>query len=981
MSNYDYARSSPQPAASSDDYGHLYSIPLDNGADDAVYYASVASVAAASMAGAGRQASQASMFSDSALGTKHSASNLDSPSRTPPSQGKQASRIPMHSHHDGTAETSLEDGITTYWTNYGDSRLMQFLSAGKAHRIVCSRCQQSSSYSLSPSQTIDFSAPETVLDMEDAASLPSHVLDTPQKWAKAVSLALGSSAPLATQLLCNYLQHAVSATGSFIQVSMHNQAWNENTYHVGQAEEGEFAVPVSLQDQASEESSTDMCWIIFPCGHIYDQTCVDSTQPCCKLEQHCKRTAAQFSNLALKLVVHSSVENDANSAAPGQSADLLYEVPTPHKPTGMFGRFMGSVRHGLQRVGHAIWGEKSVLKGADWATYKGRRVLTLTAAAAAAATPLIIKLLKSSSDPQACEYDDDVVNDYHNLTMLLNTLSYVNQTARSALPDLDAQHCDSMTDVAVRVVSNLGGSVAVTCKDVIFPIINGLAPLGVALQAWRLQQMNQGLAQAQDNPACPDVNASEHHDDVSTTDTTQEPSRAEPSSSSGVPTQVNANSTATPSTIPPSNDPTQASSVATSTQGLPASQASSSSSSVVPTQVTATSTAVPASSSFQASPFSSTAVPTQVTANSTATPTVFSSTTTASQAPIIEPIAFRPAANYTTSRRPQPVVTGDFNGDGHLDIAAANNLDSTLSVYLGNGDGTFQNAQIFATQSYPWGMVVGDINHDGYLDLIVTNEGTDTYTLFTGRSNGIFNAPIHRSCADSLPTGVVLGHFDGDPHLDMAIGFVGSGNVKSYKGNGDGTFQNPINYAAVSQPQNMASADLDGNGIDDIVVTSANSNSIGFLYGNLNGQFNRPIKLYDIGSLSGGVAIGRYNQDTPPDIVVSRPTFNDLAVILNHNYTSFDAPVLYPVGRSPFTIVTGNFSATQSSGIAVANINSGSVSVLAANASGVFGPAHNLTAGAQPWGLASGDFDGDGFSDLVATNSGSDSLSVFLSRS
>lgn len=961
MSNYDYARSSPQPAASSDDYGHLYSIPLDNGADDAVYdavyYASVASVAAASMAGAGRQASQASMFSDSALGTEHSASNLDSPSRTPPSQGKQASRIPMHSHHNGTAETSLEDGITTYWTNYGDSRLMQFLSAGKAHRIVCSRCQQSSSYSLSPSQTIDFSAPETVLDMEDAASLPSHVLDTPQKWAKAVSLALGSSAPLATQLLCNYLQHAVSATGSFIQVSMHNQAWNENTYHVGQAEEGEFAVPVSLQDQASEESSTDMCWIIFPCGHIYDQTCVDSTQPCCKLEQHCKRTAAQFSNLALKLVVHSSVENDANSAAPGQSADLLYEVPTPHKPTGMFGRFMGSVRHGLQRVGHAIWGEKSVLKGADWATYKGRRVLTLTAAAAAAATPLIIKLLKSSSDPQACEYDDDVVNDYHNLTMLLNTLSYVNQTARSALPDLDAQHCDSMTDVAVRVVSNLGGSVAVTCKDVIFPIINGLAPLGVALQAWRLQQMNQGLAQAQDNPACPDVNASEHHDDVSTTDTTQEPSRADSSSSSGVPTQINANSTATPSAIPPSNDPTQASSVATSTQGLPASQASSSSSTVVPTQVTATSTAVPASSSFQSSPFSSTAVPTQLTANSTATPTVFSSTATASQAPIIEPIAFRPAANYTTGRRPQPVITRDFNRDGHLDIAAASNLDSTLSVYLGNGDGTFQNPVNHAIGLYAWGMDACDLDHNGYPDLVVTTDDTGSIYTLKGSPNGF--QPATRINAPLYPTSILCRDINGDQNADLIVASVGTNSLSMFLGNGDGSFQLPAtSYANFSQPQYMAMADLDGNGIDDVVATSSNSNFMGILYGTLGGF--EPVRLYDIGGLSGGVVLRDFNMDGRTDIAISYSASSNIRAFMNQGSRTFQGSALCPVGRSPFTIVTGNFSATQSSGIAVANINSGSVSVLAANASGVFGPAHNLTAGAQPWGLASGDFDGDG---------------------
>jgi hypothetical protein len=70
---------------------------------------------------------------------------------------------------------------------------------------------------------------------------------------------------------------------------------------------------------------------------------------------------------------------------------------------------------------------------------------------------------------------------------------------------------------------------------------------------------------------------------------------------------------------------------------------------------------------------------------------------------------------------PYGVAVGDFNGDGHLDIVAANNNDNTVSVLLGTGLGSFQAQATFDVGSAPFGVAVGDFNGDGYLDIVAAN--------------------------------------------------------------------------------------------------------------------------------------------------------------------------------------------------------------------------------------------------------------------
>src|SRR5205823_860128 len=84
-------------------------------------------------------------------------------------------------------------------------------------------------------------------------------------------------------------------------------------------------------------------------------------------------------------------------------------------------------------------------------------------------------------------------------------------------------------------------------------------------------------------------------------------------------------------------------------------------------------------------------------------------------------LSFSPAVSYPVGASPQAVVTGDFNGDGRLDLAVANVSSNTVSILLGNANGTFQPAQNFATGVGRLSLAVGDFNGDGNLDLVTAN--------------------------------------------------------------------------------------------------------------------------------------------------------------------------------------------------------------------------------------------------------------------
>ncbi len=321
------------------------------------------------------------------------------------------------------------------------------------------------------------------------------------------------------------------------------------------------------------------------------------------------------------------------------------------------------------------------------------------------------------------------------------------------------------------------------------------------------------------------------------------------------------------------------------------------------------------------------------------------------------------------------VTIADLNGDGRPDMVAAISASNSVSVRLGNGDGTFGTAVIYAAGSTPENVLIADLNRDGKPDLVFADYNDSTVTVLLATGGGAF-APAVSYPAGSGPQALALGDLNGDGKLDIVVANI-DGHVNVLFGTGTGSFAAATQYDFGSDPLSVAVADLNGDGMPDIVVADWVANVVGVLINAGAGTFNSAVN-YAAGSGPFAVSVGDVNGDGKPDLVVANSKSNTVSVLLGTGTGTFGAQTTYATGSFPVSVEVADLNADGKLDLVVANAHGYSASVLYGNGNGTFAPAVSYALGTTPDAIAIADLNGDGILDFVAANEGGATVSVLL---
>lgn len=248
----------------------------------------------------------------------------------------------------------------------------------------------------------------------------------------------------------------------------------------------------------------------------------------------------------------------------------------------------------------------------------------------------------------------------------------------------------------------------------------------------------------------------------------------------------------------------------------------------------------------------------------------------------------RPIISTTTAFPISEVVVGNFNSDHKLDIAflsqPAGQPTPAVAVALGNGDGTFGATTTYPAAVSSYVLLSGDVNGDNKLDLVLSGSNMQ---VFLGNGDGTFRA---LPAAAGAFAECVLADVNHDGTLDLVGGFIRLGN-------GDGTFQAPQPTSGAGNCP--AVADFNGDGNLDLAVPSRNGesssypqNGVNLYFGNGDGTFQPPV-FRGIGRswpLGFTLSVGDFNGDGRPDLFISA---DEIDILLNRGNTKFQPAVGY----------------------------------------------------------------------------------------
>jgi hypothetical protein len=351
------------------------------------------------------------------------------------------------------------------------------------------------------------------------------------------------------------------------------------------------------------------------------------------------------------------------------------------------------------------------------------------------------------------------------------------------------------------------------------------------------------------------------------------------------------------------------------------------------------------------------------------------------------------------------IAVADVNGDGKPDFIVQSD---GLSVWLGNGDGTFQPAQFYPQSGgyVPLSIAIADVNGDGKPDLLVGHYcfsvidcSSGSVGVLLGNDDGTFRTPLSYGSGGYAADSIAVADVNGDGRPDVVVlNFCSSSSapclnslVSVLLGNGDGTLQTPQNYSSGGRfAHSIAGADVNGDGKPDLLVANQcaigakppGPGTVGVLLGNGDGTF-LPAVNYDSGGLDAySITVGDVNQDGKLDLLVANQCVTnsgnctigpgEAGVLLGNGDGTFQVARTYGSGGADaFSVVAGDVNGDGKPDLVMLNGCAGgdcaNGSVLLGNGDGTFQAGVNFDVGGVADWAAVADLNGDGKLDLLTS--------------